>query len=168
MERDYDTPEGKEGADDEAYMMPMEQRDPMMWISKFWKCHFCLKSIFCLYDAQETYDFEMFKIVITWCETHIRQNVAIFKIVKTWCETHIRQNVAIFKIVITWCETHIRQNVAIFTQMTQNVNIILSLCENLLKHMHKHMMCGNHFRCRKNSLKWLALSIDGVGSLSDE
>jgi len=30
MERDYDTPEGKEGADDEAYMMPMEQRDPMM------------------------------------------------------------------------------------------------------------------------------------------
>ena len=32
MERDYDTPEGKEGADDEAYMMPMEQRDPMMWI----------------------------------------------------------------------------------------------------------------------------------------
>ena len=78
MEQDYDTPEGKEGADDEAYMMPMEQRDPMMWISKFWKCHFCLKSIFCLYDAQETYDFEMFKIVITWCETHIRQNVAIF------------------------------------------------------------------------------------------
>ena len=30
MERDYDTPEDKEGADDEAYMMPMEQRDPMM------------------------------------------------------------------------------------------------------------------------------------------
>jgi len=30
MERDYDTPEGKEGADDDAYMMPMEQRDPMM------------------------------------------------------------------------------------------------------------------------------------------
>jgi len=30
MERDYDTPEGKEGANDEAYMMPMEQRDPMM------------------------------------------------------------------------------------------------------------------------------------------
>ena len=34
MERDYDTPEGKEGADDDAYMMPMEQRDPMMW--KMW------------------------------------------------------------------------------------------------------------------------------------
>ena len=31
MERDYDTPEGKEGANDEAYMMPMEKRDPMMW-----------------------------------------------------------------------------------------------------------------------------------------
>ena len=30
MERDYDTPEGKERADDDAYMMPMEQRDPMM------------------------------------------------------------------------------------------------------------------------------------------
>ena len=34
MERDYDTPEGKERADDDAYMMPMEQRDPMMWNAK--------------------------------------------------------------------------------------------------------------------------------------
>ena len=34
MERDYDTPEGKEAGDDETYMMPMEQRDPMMWSAR--------------------------------------------------------------------------------------------------------------------------------------
>ena len=38
MERDYDTPEGKEAADDEAYMMPMEQRDPMMWDANMQIC----------------------------------------------------------------------------------------------------------------------------------
>ena len=46
MERDYDTPEGKERADDDAYMMPMEQRDPMMWNAKIrWS-----------YVSQECYD----------------------------------------------------------------------------------------------------------------
>jgi len=46
MERDYDTPEGKEGADDDAYMMPMEQRDPMMWRRKdAWNVREALKEI---------------------------------------------------------------------------------------------------------------------------
>ena len=54
-----------------------ERSDDVNWLW-FLRCHYCLKPIFCQYDAQETHDFEIFKIVITTCETHIRQNVAIF------------------------------------------------------------------------------------------